>query len=205
MSRTDELLDTQARNQRFMHYDIDVVMVPFGHVRMLVKKHHQQQDAIKADPHLTSEGKIAAVDKARSTTRASFGEWHAQRDMDLAADERAQRAALFSKMERPDPKRVELMTSHLLKHTPSDIAIFYNGATDAERREMEAASVAVGRVPIKTANGFEWKTLLDQKLIDEATLARAEVANPTAAQKLRELGEIRAMQATITQIALSEL
>lgn len=205
MSKTDELIDTQARNQRFMHYDTNVVMVPFGHVRMLVRKHHQQQDAIKADPHLTSEGKVAAVDKARAATRASIGEWHAQRDKDLAADELAQRAALLEKIERPDPKRVDLMTSHLLKHTPSDIAIFYNGATDAERREMEAASVAVGRVPMKTASGFEWKTLLDQKMVDEAIVARMEATNPTAAQKLRELGEIRAMQTTITQIALSDL
>ena len=70
---------------------------------------------------------------------------------------------------------------------------------------MEAASVAVGRVPIKTAQGLEWKTLLDQKMVGEAMMARAEETNPTAAQKLRELTEIRAMQATITQVALSEI
>ena len=42
----------------------------------------------------------------------------------------------------PDPKRVELMSSPLLKHAPSDIAIFYNSASEDERRAMGGISVS---------------------------------------------------------------
>lgn len=93
------------------------------------------------------------------------------------------------------------MSSHLLKHSPADIAVFYNSASESERREMEAASAAIGRVPMVTANGKEWKTLLDPEMVNESILARAEVTNPTA-QKVRELTEIKGMQTTIAGVAL---
>ncbi len=56
----------------------------------------------------------------------------------------------------------------------SDIAIFYNSASELERREMEAASASVGRVPMKTASGLPWQTLLNPEMVNEAILARAE-------------------------------
>lgn len=46
---------------------------------MLVKKFHQQRDAIAADRHLTNEGKAAAIEKARTTAHAAIAEWNAQR------------------------------------------------------------------------------------------------------------------------------
>ncbi len=95
----------------------------------------------------------------------------------IDADLLEQRVALRGNATTPDQKRVDLMVSHLLKHTPEDIAGFYHSATDAERREMEAASVTVGRVPTKGAGGGrEWKTLLDPAMVEEAVLARAEIA-----------------------------
>jgi hypothetical protein len=105
----------------------------------------------------------------------------------------------------PDPKRVELMSSHLLKHSPQDISVFYLSASESERREMEAASASVGRVPMLTPNGKVWRTLLDPEMVTEAVLARAEKTNPVAAQKVRELTEIRAMEVSITGVALSEI
>jgi len=42
-------------------------------------------------------------------------------------------------------------------------------------------------------------------MVNEAILARAETTNPTAAQKVREPDEIRAMQVTTTGVALSEI
>ena len=48
-------------------------------------------------------------------------------------------------------------------------------------------------------------TLLNPEMVNEAIIARAEVTNPTAAAKVRELGEIKAMQTSITGIALSEV
>jgi hypothetical protein len=116
-----------------------------------------------------------------------------------------QRAALFGQVDMPDPKRVELMSAHLLKHAHDDVAIFYGSATDAERREMEAASAAVGRVPVKGPTGKEWKPLLDPGTVAESQLTRAEQTNPAAAQKVRELIEIRAMQVTAVGVALSEI
>jgi hypothetical protein len=97
------------------------------------------------------------------------------------------------------------MAAHLLKHTPADIAVFYNSATETERREIEAASASVGRVPLKTSNGLEWKPLLDPSMVADAQLERAAQTNPTAAQRVRELQEIRDMQITLTGVALSEI
>lgn len=55
-----------------------------------------------------------------------------------------------------------------------------------------------------TPNGKEWKPLLDPDT-NEAILARAEATNPTAAQKVRELTELRAMQETAVALALAEI
>lgn len=123
----------------------------------------------------------------------------------LDADLTAQRATLFGLVDRPDQTRVERMAAHLQKHTPEDIAVFYGSATDDERREMEAASALVGRVPMKGPNGLTWKPLLDAETCAEAQLARAAERSPTAVAQLRELEEVRRMQHTLVNVALQEI
>lgn len=205
MKKLTLLLDTQARTQRFKHRDVKTEMVPFEHVRMLSESFHKQADTIRTDPHLTSDGKTAALEKLRAKTRAAISEWHEQRLKSIDAHLLEERAALVADNTMPDPKRVEFMATQLLKHTPQDNAIFYNAGTDAERRVMEAASAVVGRVPMITSSGKELKMLLDPEMVSEAIMARAEATNPTAAEKVRELAEVRAMQVTITGVALSEI
>lgn len=205
MKKLSLIIDTQARMQRFKHRDVKTEMVPFEHVRRLVESHHKQADAIKADPHLTSEGKTAALEKARATTRAAIKEWHEQRLKNIDAHLLEERVALVADNSMPDPKRVEFMATQLLKQTPQDNAVFYSAANDAERRVMEAASAMVGRVPMISSNGKELKTPLDPEMVAESILARAEATNPVAAEKVRELAEVRAMQVTITGVALSEV
>lgn len=205
MKQLDLHLDTQERNHRFAHHDIKVEMVPYQHLRMLQRTYFEQKAAIAVDRHLTDDGKKAATDKAKATRDAAMEEWNTQRLKNFDAHLLEQRAALFADTTVPEPKHVEVMASQLLKHAPSDIAIFYNSATDAERRVMEAASAFVGRVPMITPNGKEWKTLLDPEAVNEAILARAEATNPIAAQRVRELAELRAMQVTAARVALSEI
>lgn len=91
------------------------------------------------------------------------------------------------------------------KHDLSDLPVSNGSATEPERRLMEAASALTGRVPVKSTNGKEWKTLLDPEVVNESIMARAETTNPEAAQRVRELTEIKAMQTTITGVALSEV
>ena len=205
MNIIDQILDTHRRNQRFSHYDLDTVLVPFEHVRMLDRSLREQKAAIAADRNLTNEGKQAALEKAREKARAAIAEWNDERQKKLDADLLEQRAALMGNVERPDVKRIDLMASHMLKHAPNDLAILYNSASEIERREMEAASASIGRVPLKTDAGVKWTTLLDPEMVAEAILARAEQTNPPAAQRVRELSEIKAMQTTITGVALSEV
>jgi len=205
MTKLNEVIDAQALNQRFRHYDVKVVMVPFGHLKMLSDGHRKRRAEIADDKHLTKEGKVAALAKTQTATRDAIEEWHQERLKNIDADLLEQRAALRGNVTAPEQKRVDLMTQHLLKHTPQEVAIFYDKATDAERLEMEAASTAVGRVPLKSSNGLQWTPLLDPAMVSEAILARAENTNPEAAQKVRELSEIRAMQVTITGVALSEI
>ena len=204
-SKLDLHLDTQARNHRFKHYNIDEVLVPSEHVRSLHNGFHKQRETILADRNLTDEGKANAIAKARATTHAAISEFHDERMKNIAADRLEQRAALLSDNTVPNPKHVELMASQMMKLGPRDIAAFYDKANENERRTMEAASAFVGRVMTMENNGRQWKPLLDPEMVNEAIMARAAVTNPTAAQKLRELDEIRAMQVTITNVALSEI
>jgi hypothetical protein len=199
------ILDTHRQNLRLSQYTLDVVMTPLDHAVTLVDAFHTQMAGIQADRHLTGEGKTAARAKAASTTLAAIQAWHEPRLRNLDADLLAQRAALIPQTERPDARQIDLMSAHLLKHTPADIAVFWNSATEPERRLMEAASAAVGRVPMKTANGLEWKTLLDPDMVNEGILARAAATNPAAAQRVQELTEIRALQVSIAGIAAAEV
>ena len=205
MTKYDEWLDTQSRNQRFLHYDVKVVMVPFEHGRMLSNTRAKQRAAIAADRHLTNEGKTAADNKSKETARAAFSEWNEERLRNIDADLLEQKAGLRGNVAPPDQKRVDLMVAHLLRHQIEDIAIFYGSATDSERMEMEAASAQVGRVPVSTANGKVWKPLLDPVMVNDAILERATKTNPEAAQKVRELTEIRTMQQTAVNVALSDI
>jgi hypothetical protein len=205
MPRLRLVLETQRKNLRFTQYDLDVVLTPFEHVATLVDAFDQQKATIAADPHLTDDGKKAALAKARATTREAVKAWQEPRLKGIDADLLAQRAALIPQADVPDQHRVSLMASELLKFTPQDRAILYNQATEDERRVMEAASAATGRVPFKSANGLELKPLLDPKTVDESILARAATANPTAAQKVQELMEIRQLTDSVAGVALAEI
>jgi hypothetical protein len=89
----DEVLDTQRRNQRFRQYDIDVVMVPFEHLRHLTATHRRVVAEAAVDAKLTAEGKTAAIQKSQATTREAITVWHEQRLRELDADLLSKRAA----------------------------------------------------------------------------------------------------------------
>jgi hypothetical protein len=207
MSDLDLHFDTQRRgHQGLQQYDINVVLVPFEHLRMLSQRHEKRRVEVIADRRLTNDGKADAIEKSRAETRAAIREWHEGRLKSLDADLLEQRAGLMANQSVPDAKRVELMSSHLMKFKPNEIVVLYSSAGESERREIEAASAAIGRVPQRAADGgLEWTRLLDPEVAAEAILTRAETTNPTAAQKVRELTEIRAMQVTLTGVALSEI
>jgi hypothetical protein len=205
VAKIDDVYDALRLNQRFTHYDFETVMVPFEHARALVRQREQQRAAIAADRRLTDEGKVDAEAKAREKARAAITAWNNERMKALDADWLEQRSALLAHVKPADPKRVELMTQHLLKLKPEDLPIFYGSASESEKREMEGASTSIGRVPMTTPRGLEWRTLLDPEMVETAILERAEQANPAAAAKLRELTEVKSMQQTITNVALSEI
>jgi hypothetical protein len=205
MSKLEEVYAAQARNQLFVRYDLGTVLVPFEHLRMLSRTFHQQRGLIMQDRLLTSEGKTAALEQARASTRKAIEDWHAERLKGIDADLLEQRAALMTITKKPDPARVSLLAVELAKFSPDERAVFYNAATEDERREMEAASAATGRLPIKTGQGLELKPLLDPEMVNVAIVTRAEMTNPPAAQKLHELEEVRRMQVSMTGVALSEI
>ena len=89
--------------------------------------------------------------------------------------------------------------------SPTEIATFYDSATDDERRLMEAAAASVGRVPMKTDNGLQWRPLLDPETVTASIAARAAVRDPEGATRLEELAEIRAMHVTVAAVAAAEV
>lgn len=168
---------------------------------------HEQRDAIEADRRLTPEGKRDARQKAADAALAAIAKWHEPRLAGLDADLGAQRTALIpASTEKPTDRRIDFLLSHLRDRTPLEIATFYSSATDEERLVMEAAAASVGRMPMKAANGaMTWEPLLPPESVTESILARATAKNPQAAVKLRELEEVRAMQVSVTNLALAEI
>src|SRR5207253_190600 len=127
--------------------------------------------------------------------------WHAPKLVGLDTQVAQHRTALAPQMEKPDPRKVEYMLSQLQRHTPQEIATFYNAATDEERLVMEAASASVGRIPVKSGNGLTWEPLIAPDVVHDSVLARATAKNPTGVAKYNELSEIRAMHVTVAQHA----
>ena len=205
LDKLELILDTHRRNLRFSQYDKETVLLPLEQARNLVGAFHKLRSDIEADRRLTPEGKADARAKARSTTLAALKAWHEPRLQGLDADLLQQRAALMTQTERPDQARIMLMANELAKFTPQERAVLYGSAADADRRVLEAASAATGPLPTKSANGLEWKKLLDDDMVQEAVLARAAETNPAAATKVQELVEIREMQVTIAGIAEAEI
>ena len=126
---------------------------------------------------------------------------HRLHDADLGIH----RAALLPTTEKPEPRKLDYMLSQLQKHTPLEIATFYNSVTDEERLMMEAASASVGRIPVKGREGPQWQPLLNPETVNESIIARSTAKNPTGAQKLNELTEIRAMHVTVAGHAAAEV
>jgi hypothetical protein len=58
-------------------------------------------------------------------------------------------------------------------------------------------------VVLKTSGALEWRTLLTAEMVHEAIMSPAEALNPTAAEKVCELSEIRAIEVTTVGLALA--
>jgi hypothetical protein len=205
MTKLRGLLDTLALNYRHAHFPKDTVLAPFEEPATLLEKSHKDTAAITANRHLTVEGKRAARQEAGKATLAAIAKWHAPRLAGLDADLGVHRAALLPAIEKPDPRRLDFLLSHLRDRTPQEIATFYNSATDEERQLMESAAASVGRVPMKGANGLEWTPLLDPATVNDSIVTRATTTNPDGARKLQELTEIRAMHVTVAGHAAAEV
>jgi hypothetical protein len=200
------LLDTLALNYSHVHWPKETVFAPFEEPVTLVAKFRADITAIDANKHLTPEGKQAARTQAGRTVLDAIAKWHAPKLAGLDADLGVHRAALLPPAtEKPDDRKLDFLLSHLRDRTPQEIAMFYNSATDDERRVMEAAAASVGRVPMKTEHGLEWQPLLDPETVHDSIMHRASVTNPDGAKKLQELTEIRAMHVTVAGIAAAEV
>lgn len=97
-------------------------------------------------------------------------------------------------------------TTDVKDRTPLEIGVFYNSATDDEKLVLEEAARSVGRIPTKRPDGsLTWTPLLAPETLNESIIARATAANPQGATQLRELAEIRAMHASVANIAAAEV
>ncbi len=199
------LIDIHEQNApgRFRLYDSKVVRPQLDPAITITETFLTQKAAIDADPHLTPKGKDAARVKAAKDALEALGKWSTPRLAGLDADLGTQRAALVPPSDKPDPRRVDVALGRLQQFTPDEIAVFYQSATDEERTVMETASASVGRVPMKTGNGLEWRPLLDPEMVNEAVMARAAVKNPQGVARLNELADIRAMHVTVAGHAVA--
>jgi hypothetical protein len=205
MKKTTEHFETQERNARYTQYQPDKVFGPMRKALEFAEEAHRTKQSIAADRRLTPEGKRAARAKLVSETIEKIRTWDTDRLTGIDDDIAAQRAALLVTTRKPETKQVEFLAGKLSAFSPQDIVVLYEQASDDLRLEMEAASVSLGPIPVKSANGMGWQTLLSPEVITEAVLSRAAKVNPAGAAKLRELEEIRETQHRISTIAIREI
>jgi hypothetical protein len=198
------VLDTYAKNFRMTQWS-PAVLEPFEEAAAIVESLVKQKAAIEADRRLTPEGKAAARTDAGKKALAAIAKWHTPKLAGLDADLGVHRAALLPSTEKPDARKIDFMLGLLQKHTPDEVSVFYGSATDEERQLMEQCAASVGRVPVKSENGLEWKPLLNPESVNESVIARATAKNPAGAKKLEELTEIRAMHVSVAGIAAAEV
>lgn len=199
-------IETQARNARFTHYDGKVVDSQLRDVLLFSQHFFTKKAEIDASRDLTPQGKAAARRKVADDVLAEIDKWKTERVTSLNADIGAQRTALVQPLgHKPEQHRVDFLLARLHDRTPEEISVLYGAATDEERQVMEAASASVGRIPMKTGRGLEWRPLLDPEVITEAVLGRAVSRNPIGAAKLKEAEAVRDMHATAASIAAAEI
>lgn len=206
MTKLRGLLETYALNFRMTQWQKKAVLDPFEEPAIIVERFFEQKALIDADRRLTPEGKAAARGEAGTAAIAAISKWHVPRVAGLDADLGVHRTALLPpSTEKPDPRAIDFLLSHLKDRTPQEIATFYNSATDGERLLMEHAAASVGRIPRKSEHGLEWQPLLNPETVNDSIIARAVAKNPQGAQKLQELTEIRAMHVTVAGHATQEV
>lgn len=173
----------------------------------IVDTSKRDRAAIDADPNLTQQGKAAARAEKRAAAIKAVTDLQTPRLGGLDADVAQHRAALIpASAEKPDPRRIDFLLSHLKDRTALEIAMFYNSATDDEKLVLEEAARSVGRIPTKRTDGsLAWMPLLPAETINESIIARATAKNPQGATKLQELEEIRAMHVSMATLATAEI
>jgi hypothetical protein len=205
MRQLRDVLNAHRQNFRMTQFPV-TVLDPLNEAPTIVAAFEAQLATIGANPHLTADGKAAERAKAAQDALDKIQKWHTPRLAGLDADLGKHRAALLvPATAKPDARRVDFLLSHLRALSPVEIATFYGSATDDERRLMEAAAESVGRVPMKTENGLEWRPLLDSETVTASIADRAAVRDPAGAARLEELVEIRAMHVTVAAVAAAEV
>lgn len=198
------VLDTYKRNFNMTQWPVSILDA-FEEPALFVDQFHKQAAAIDANRNLSPEGRNQARRDAGKAALAAINKWQTPKLTVLDGQIAQQRASLMPPTPQPDPRTVDHMVSQLQRFAPQEIAVLYGSATDAERVVMEAASASLGRVPLKSEHGLEWKPLLAPDVIDEAVLARATARNPTGVQKVAELSEVRSMYVTVAGIAAADV
>lgn len=205
MARLREVLDTIKLNFRMAHWP-KTVLDPFEEAHRLSDAVLKQKAAIATDRRLTPQGKDEKTEEAKAIGAEALTKWHTPRLAGLDADIAVHREALLTpSTEKVDPRRIDFLLGRLQAFTPEEVGTLYGAASDEVRLALEAASSSVGPVPVKSANGVEWKPLLDPASVNEAVIGRAMKSNPAGVQKLRELEELRDTQVTVFGIALADI
>jgi hypothetical protein len=205
MANVRELRDTLALNFRMRHWPQQNVFDPLNEPVEMMARIRQERADIDANRNLSPVGKVEARNTAKQRASEAVKKWHEPNLAGLDAHIAEHRAGLLPKGTPPDPKRVEFMAALMQRYTPEENAVFYTSADDSDRVVMEAASALLGRVPLKTQAGQQWRPLLDPDRVTETVMERAIAQNPRGVERLNELREIRAMHVTIANHALAEI
>jgi hypothetical protein len=147
---------------------------------------------IADDPKTTDLGKQADRAKAAREFKASIAALRARvpairvrRDSEY----RDMHAAV--KTTRPNDLQLSILQARLMTFDRNGRLLLYESADESTRAALEALAQAAPVVPERIDNGgLAWVPLIDPAAIKASVMARAEAANPIAAQRVRDLDSL---------------
>jgi hypothetical protein len=160
---------------------------------------------LRADSHLSPEGRLAKLRESHEKAAASVEQWRTARVAGIQAQVEAQRATLQRESAKviaaPTERQVQQMAERLSAFDPLEVAVLYGDATDEERQLMEAASLSLGRMPRKRGEQLVWEPLLAPERVAASVAARAARVAPVAAAAVADSERIHRLYDTLANAA----
>jgi hypothetical protein len=202
----DFIVSTQLAALRRLHNGVPSGLpAQFEEVGSVVSGFETKLDALRNDDGYSQAGRTRQIQAAYDAAQVAVEEWRVARTNGIDKQLGALRTALLTEANKgipaPTDLQIQNMITRLAGFDPLEVEMLYSGATDTERRLIEATATTVGRQPVRRDDRIVWEPLISNDRMSEAIATRAERANPDGAAQLRDLQQVRGTYETIASAA----